>query len=177
MELSFVDHVVLGLLAVEPSHGYQLLDYFHDPAQLGRVWRLSTSQLYAMLKRLEQQGLIAGRDVDSPDAPTRTDYHLTAAGRNCVDLWLNDPQPSANIRRVRVECLARLYIARRLDLPVDAILAAQQAACRRQQNSLIAQRANMPPGTGALLLEFTISQLGAVLEWLDHCLSGSALYS
>jgi len=47
------DETILGLLAVRERHGYDLLDCFRDPSQLGEVWNLSTSQLYAVLKRLE----------------------------------------------------------------------------------------------------------------------------
>ena len=44
-----------GIVAARARHGYQLIDCFRDTAQLGRVWDLSTSQLYAVLKRLEAQ--------------------------------------------------------------------------------------------------------------------------
>ncbi|NJL53976.1 PadR family transcriptional regulator [bacterium] len=57
------DEVILGLLAVEACHGYQLLDHFRSPAALGRVWNLSTSQLYAVLKRLDRLGYIAGHPL------------------------------------------------------------------------------------------------------------------
>src|SRR5689334_11085276 len=99
------DDVLLGLLAVSPQHGYQLLETFRDPNQLGEVWHLSTSQLYAVLKRLETQGLIVGREVASTDAPTRTEYSLTEAGQRRVREWL-DTEPYASVRRVRVDFLS-----------------------------------------------------------------------
>ncbi len=96
------DETLLGLLAARSQHGYQLLDTFRNPDQLGLVWNLGTSQLYAVLKRLESQGLIAGQQVDSPDAPPRTDYALSEAGRARLTAWLYDAQPSSSIRRVVV---------------------------------------------------------------------------
>lgn len=45
------DETLLGSLAAEARHGYQLLECFHNPAQLGRVWHLSASQLYNVLER------------------------------------------------------------------------------------------------------------------------------
>jgi len=163
------DPVVLGLLAAHPCHGYQLLDYFHDPDHLGRVWIMSTSQLYAVLKRLEQQGFITGHDVASTDAPTRTEYHLTEAGRASLDLWLNEKQPSASIRRVRVEFLSRLYIARLLGVPTTPIVRRQKAVCLAQQKLLEAQRDRAAPGVGLLALDFMIAQMRAALQWIDHC--------
>ncbi len=163
------DTVLLGLLAAQPRHGYQLLEVFHDPAQLGQVWNMSTSQLYAVLKRLEGQGLIAGVPVQPPDAPTRIEYHLTDAGRACLDAWLHDPQPTASIRRVRIEFLSRLYIARLLGVPTAPIVRAQKAACEDQLAALLEQQAAAAPGIGFLALEFMIAQLRTVLQWIDRC--------
>lgn len=163
------DPVVLGLLAAHACHGYQLLEYFHDPDHLGRVWAMSTSQLYAVLKRLEQRGFVAGRDVASIDAPIRTEYHLTDAGRASLDRWLNEKRPSASVRRVRVEFLSRLYVARLLNVPTAPIVRRQKAACRLQQKFLEAQRDEAAPGIGLLALEFMIAQINAVLQWIDRC--------
>src|SRR5690606_30841054 len=94
------DETILGLLEAEARHGYQLLATFQDPSQLGHVWNLSTSQLYAVLKRLDQKGDIRGVEVTPPDAPTRTEYQLTEFGHNRLRAWLYDQQPSPSIRRV-----------------------------------------------------------------------------
>lgn len=163
------DNVILGLLAIQPCHGYQLLEYFHDPNELGRVWIMSTSQLYVVLKRLEQQGFINGQEVHTTDAPTRTEYHLTEAGRDGLYLWLNDPQPSASIRRVRVEFLSRVYIARLLGVSTTAIVQHQKTACQLQRKILLTQRDEAQPGIGSLALDLMLIQLDAVLQWLDHC--------
>src|SRR5262245_47714913 len=88
------DETLLGLLAAQARHGYQLLECFRDPAQLGEVWNLSTSQLYAVLKRLCQQGAISGQTADSPDGPTRTEYTLTPIGQAQLQAWLEDECPS-----------------------------------------------------------------------------------
>jgi DNA-binding PadR family transcriptional regulator len=163
------DETLLGLLAAQARHGYQLLDCFRDPAQLGHVWNLSTSQLYAVLKRLEQQGLIAGQQVQPDDAPTRTVYHLTEAGRARLDAWLDDPEPSSSVRRVRVEFLSRLYIAGVLGRPAGAIIARQRQACQAQRVRLAARRDQLPSGIGGLALDFMIGQLDAVLVWIEQC--------
>jgi DNA-binding PadR family transcriptional regulator len=169
MNQPYPDPVVLGLLAACPSHGYQLLEAFHAPDQLGRVWTMSTSQLYAVLKRLEQQGLIAGREIASPDAPPRTEYGLTDAGHDCLLRWLNDRQPSASVRRVRVEFLSRLYLARLLNQPTAPIVRYQKVACQHQRHLLVDQRDATPPGIGFLALEFMITQLEGILQWIDRC--------
>src|SRR5258706_10668160 len=99
------DETLLGLLAVRAQHGYELLEWFRDPGQLGEVWRLSTSQLYAVLKRLEAQGLTAGREVLVPDAPPRMEYVITKSGRERLQEWLGESAPPARVHRVRVGIL------------------------------------------------------------------------
>src|SRR5215475_7437992 len=130
------DDTILGLLAVRVRHGYELLDCFRDPSQLGEVWKLSTSQLYAVLKRLESQGLTEGHEVVMPDAPPRTEYRLTAKGEVALQAWLDEPKPSASVHRVRVEFLSRLYIARLLDIPTVPIVQYQKATCLARKAEL-----------------------------------------
>jgi DNA-binding PadR family transcriptional regulator len=162
------DNLLLGLLASGARHGYALLSYFRDPAQLGRVWDLSTSQLYAVLKRLEGQGLIVGTETQPLDAPTRTEYTVTEAGRARLDDWL-DAVPSPSVRSVRVEFLSRLYIARLLNRPTAGIVARQKAACLAQREALLVERDCSEPGIGYLSLELHIAQMDAILGWIDRC--------
>lgn len=163
------DEVLLGLLAAQPSHGYQLLEHFRDPAKLGQVWSLSTSQLYAVLKRLEQQDYVKGRTVESKDAPTRTEYHLTVLGQACFETWLHDPSPSSSIRRVRVEFLSRIYVARLLGVSTSSIVRRQKVACAASQQHLLTLRDQTVPGIGYLAVELQIAQLGAIFQWIDRC--------
>lgn len=163
------DETILGLLAAQARHGYQLLECFRDPAQLGSVWQLSTSQVYAVLKRLEQQCLITGHAVESPDAPPRTEYCLTDVGRARLQGWLDDPYPSPSIRRVRVEFLSRLYIARLLNMTTIPIARVQKAACRQRLAALTAERDQVPHGVAFLTHELVFTQLSAVLQWIDRC--------
>src|SRR5579859_4416374 len=93
------DETILGLLAIRGRHGYELLDAFRDPGQLGEVWKLSTSQLYAVLKRLESNGFTEGHEVLVPDAPPRTEYRLTNSGQAILDSWVHEQTPSASINR------------------------------------------------------------------------------
>jgi DNA-binding PadR family transcriptional regulator len=169
MEQLIPDWVILGLLAAQPCHGYQLLDIFRQPEQLGHVWNLSNSQLYAVLKRLENKQWIIGHEIRDTDAPPRTVYNLTSAGQQQLDQWLYESSPSPSIRRVRVEFLSRLYIARLLNLPTAQIVSAQKKACQEQKQLLMDQQMQVLPGIELLALEFVIFQLEAVLQWIDRC--------
>lgn len=160
------DETILGVLLAQPQHGYQLLDAFHDPQRLGKVWSLSTSQLYAVLKRLEREGWITGRQIDSANAPTRTEYAITQSGCNHVMTWLHEPNPSPSIRRVRVEFLSRLYVAHLLRLPTHAIIVQQRSVCAAERSRMLSSQDTA--GFGGLASALVIAQLDAVLGWIDH---------
>lgn len=163
------DETILGLLALRARHGYELLDCFRDSSQLGEVWKLSTSQLYAVLKRLDSQGLIEGHEVLVPDAPTRTEYRLTSVGETRLQAWLNELFPSASVNRVRVEFLSRLYVARLLDIPTAPLVERQKASCLEKKIELLDCLHKAEPGIGRLTLELVIAQLDVILQWLDCC--------
>ena len=163
------DETLLGLLAISARHGYELLESFHQNHELGRVWKLSTSQIYAVLKRLESQDWITGHEVASGNAPPRTEYRLTAAGETRLRAWLDEPCPSASIRHIRVEFLSRLFIARQLGIPVTAIVQRQRATCQKKYAELLNEHTAAAPGIDRLSLELHIAQLKAVLQWIDHC--------
>lgn len=163
------DETILGLLASRAQHGYQLLEAFQDPQRLGNVWKLSTSQLYAVLKRLERQQWISGVEQPSDHAPPRVEYSITERGRLALDDWLNTAAPSASIRRIRVEFLSRLYIAQLLTHPTERIIEQQRAVCLAEYTRLQAEQANRPHGIGTLAADMVITQLEAVLIWIDQC--------
>lgn len=163
------DETILGLLAPQPQHGYQLLEAFNDPDRLGEVWKLSTSQLYAVLKRLERQGWIWGEQVESENAPTRTEYAITPAGESHLHAWLNAANPSPSIRRVRVEFLSRLYVAHLLEAPAQHIIERQRLACQQERARFLRGRDSHKASVGWLTTELVIAQLDAVIAWIDRC--------
>jgi DNA-binding PadR family transcriptional regulator len=166
----FPDRVILGLLHAEPCHGYRLLDHFRDVNRLAPIWNLNTGQLYAILKRLERDELLDGREEAVEDAPGRTVYWLTDAGRDTFFEWLNLTTPSASTRHIRTEFLSRLYLSRLLDLPVKHIIDAQKAACHAHKDELITRRDSLKTGVGALSYQLRIDEMTVILEWLEnHC--------
>ncbi len=163
------DEVILGLLADNTSHGYQLLEYFREGAPLGQVWSLSTSQLYSILKRLEHRQEITGREFFPDDAPPRTEYWLTRLGQQRLSLWLHEPCPSASTRHIRTVFLSRLFIAWRLKVSTKPIIDAQRSTVRVRRQQLITQYSQTSPGVQSLSLDLIIEELGVVLKWLERC--------
>lgn len=160
------DEVILGLLEAQPAHGYELLECFRSRAQLGHIWTMSTSQLYAVLKRLEREGAIVGEEVDAINAPKRIEYWVTESGNRQLEAWLLDPYPSASVHRIRVLFLSRVYIANLLSIPPDRIVDAQVQACHLQREKFSEQRQRNPSEIELLTLDFVIQQLNSAINWL-----------
>lgn len=159
--------VLLGLLMSEPRHGYELYQEFSQ--DLGRVWDLGLSKLYAQLKQLEEAGLVEAEMEPQPSHPARKVYHLTPEGRAVFLEWVRQPTPY--LRHIRVEFLARLYFFRRLALDdLDQLVARQQAVCQSQVERFERLGAEADDAFRRCVLEFRRGQLEAVIRWLDRCL-------
>ena len=161
--------VFLGLLEAQTSYGYHLLDQFRSTEQLGRIWNLSTSQLYATLKRLEREELIEGREESRPDAPMRTVYWLTERGRDELYRWLNESDPAPSTRNIRTEFLSRLYIAELLGQSSGPIIDAQRRACERYRDSLASQQDHPVGRITGLALDLRRREIDVILDWLETC--------
>jgi PadR family transcriptional regulator AphA len=159
--------VLLGLLMTQPKHGYELYQEFSR--ELGRVWEIGQSQLYAQLKQLEETGLVSVQTEPQPSRPPRKVYHLTAQGQATFVDWVHQPTPY--LRHLRVEFLARLFFYQRLSLPgLEDLVAAQVAVCRLQVERFERLAAEAEDTFQVCVLEFRQGQLEAVIRWLDRCL-------
>ncbi|MBT2449004.1 PadR family transcriptional regulator [Streptomyces sp. ISL-43] len=71
-------HAVLAALLDEELSGYQLAKAFGTG--VANFWHALPQQLYAELAKLEQEGLIAGREVVQDTRPNKRLFQVTAAG-------------------------------------------------------------------------------------------------
>jgi DNA-binding PadR family transcriptional regulator len=160
------DEIILGILKYKPAHGYELIDRFKSRAQLGRIWTMSASQVYAVLKRLAVDGVIVGQEINSQDAPTRTEYRVTILGDALLESWLYNSQPSSSIHRIRVEFISRIFIACLLERPCDAIFMHQIGVCEAQKRKVHAEKLRCTSDIEKITLDFVLGQLEAALTWL-----------
>ena len=73
-----VRSAILGLLAEEPMHGYQIISELERRSD-GR-WRPSAGSVYPTLQQLEDEGLVRASEKDG-----RRVFELTEAGRTAAD--------------------------------------------------------------------------------------------
>ncbi len=159
--------VLLGLLMNEPKHGYELHQEFSR--NLGRVWQIGLSQLYAQLKLLEEAGLVTAQTEPQSNRPPRKVYHLSSEGQEVFLHWVHQPTPY--LRHIRVEFLARLYFFQQLPLPgLDQLVAEQKTVCHAQVKRFEQLAGETDDEFRRLVLEFRRGQLESVIKWLDRCL-------
>lgn len=105
------EYLALGLLAQGSSHGYELFRRFQ--ASLDKLWHISESQFYAILKRAEKHGFVTGSAPQKGEGASRRLLSLSPAGEGRFDEWIMEPTASSP-RRLHLEFTTRLFFARSL---------------------------------------------------------------
>ncbi|MBV9789209.1 MAG: PadR family transcriptional regulator [Chloroflexi bacterium] len=170
-----IEHALLGFIQEQPLHGYEIHQRLQAAQQLGLVWHLKQAHLYALLSKLESDGLIAAELIAQEARPPRRLLQLTAAGREAFANWVAAPVQHG--RDLRIEFLAKLFWAQqRGATPTEQLIAAQRDECRMWLDNLRVEMAQSTDTTpyALLVLEFRRGQIEAMLEWLDTCESALA---
>jgi len=157
---------LLGFLTLGPKHPYELHQEF--TRDLGNVWHIGQSHLYAYLKQMAEAGLVTVSIEAQPNRPDRTVYHITADGQAQFDDWLG--QPTVHMRYFRLEFLTRLYFFHRLGIPgLAQLVTAQKALIEARIESLHQSIARTDDAYWRLVLDFRQSEMQAIIGWLDRC--------
>lgn len=110
MDLTPASYLVLGMLHTGARSGYEIKRGTELSVRF--FWTISPVQIYPELKRLEDFGLIVGRD-DPRGARKRRLYELTEEGRLAMREWLLAPGELA--MEWRDAALLKLFFADALD--------------------------------------------------------------
>ena len=96
--LTSFEHIVLGLICIEPSSGYDLKRMF-AVTPMG-VYQPSSGTLYPALRRLELIGMIQTQTPSGQNGSSarhRRVYEPTQAGRAAHEAWLRAPVEPATV--------------------------------------------------------------------------------
>ena len=165
------EYVLLGFLALNPSHGYEIHQRLES--ELKHIWRLSLSQVYNVLNRLEKEGLIDGELNPQENRPDRTLFQITPSGREHFEIWLNTPI-GPSVRALRMAFITKLYFSTQLaDGQLDNRIRTQEAEIQRGLEKLKGDLNALPEKRdfNRLSLKLRTSQLESLLHWLQECRS------
>jgi DNA-binding PadR family transcriptional regulator len=162
-------HVLLGLLAGGPMHGYEL-KRSHDQ-RLPQAKPVAFGQVYATLGRLQRDGLVATAGQGQEGGPERTSFTLTEAGRERLAEWLGEVEPPAPF--VTSALFAKVVVAVLVDGEERArdYLVAQRAAHIERLRALTAIKTDpVSPLGDVVAADFAILHLDADLRWVANTL-------
>ncbi len=174
-----VKYGLLGLLAREAQHGYELKRSFERFT--GGIWDLNHGQIYQSLERLAADDLVRYSIESAGNAPERKVYEVTEKGRRALDRWLE--RSNARVRPLRDELFVRLAVmAHRPPQQLLALIAEYRHTYSEHMRELtLAKRRSVEPSEAVggplayeleveqMLLDAAIFHCEADLRWLDHC--------
>jgi len=75
-----VRYALLGLIAQQPRHGYELHAAFTALVGGKETWDVKPAQIYTTLARLAESQLVAEESVEKEGGPEKHVYAITPAG-------------------------------------------------------------------------------------------------
>jgi DNA-binding PadR family transcriptional regulator len=167
------EFALLGFLKQQSTHGYDLHQQL--TTHLGQVWRISLSQAYNILNRLETQGYISGSMQEQNKLPDRRRFKLTPAGRRHFDAWFNNVA-GCSVHAIRIEFTTRLYFAQEIGKEtVQSVIESQITQTQSCLERLQTLHTELPTDQifNRLGTELRIRQLTSAIAWMRDC--GTAL--
>mgnify|MGYP000036723577 CR=1 FL=1 len=159
------EYALLGAMMSGPMHGYEILRFLDST--LGSTWRVSTSQLYTVLKRLEGRGFLESSMEPQETRPSKRVFTLTTKGRQAFLEWIHSPM--GHVRDLRIEFLAKLFFIQRLSLKgADQLIEAQIGILKKTYKIVEKKREKERGPFERLVLEFKAATLEAWMKWLDQ---------
>jgi DNA-binding PadR family transcriptional regulator len=166
-----LEYVLLGMLAQQPRHGYELHKELSNLEGLGLVWRVKQAQLYATLDKLESQGHLSVRLITTESHPPRKEYHLTRSGHKLFEEWMISPVEHG--RELRQDFLAKFYFARlQGEATARKVLEAQRETLKKIQSRMETEDDALSSSQSyeKQVYQFRMIQIQAFIDWLDSCL-------
>ncbi|MFD7789946.1 PadR family transcriptional regulator [Streptomyces sp. NPDC059759] len=157
-------HILLGLLAGGPSHGYDLKRR-HDE-RFPQARPLAYGQVYTTLQRLVRDGLAAIDGTDSDGGPERTLYRSTDDGSRELARWAGETTPPAPF--VTNEIFAKVVVSILASADPAGYLRAQRLAHMERMRELTAVKTE--PGADlatVLSADYALNRLDADLRWMN----------
>ncbi|MFF4268922.1 PadR family transcriptional regulator [Streptomyces sp. NPDC001536] len=156
-------HILLGLLATGPSHGYDLKRR-HDE-RFPQARPLAYGQVYTTLQRLVRDGLAEIEGTDSDGGPERTLYRSTADGQRELATWAGEITPPAPF--VTNEIFAKVVVAILAGGDPEAYLSAQRGAHMARMRELTQVKTAKGADLATVLsADYALNHLDADLRWM-----------
>ncbi|MFF9147578.1 PadR family transcriptional regulator [Streptomyces sp. NPDC014861] len=91
-----LEHAILVSLLEKPGSGYELARRFDR--SIGYFWTATHQQIYRVLKRMENDGWVAAREVPQQGRPDKKEYSVADLGHAALSSWLHEPIEPESVR-------------------------------------------------------------------------------
>ncbi|MBD7968314.1 PadR family transcriptional regulator [Paenibacillus gallinarum] len=98
--MNTLGYAILSVLSKRPSSGYELASC------LDMLWPAKHSQIYPLLTKMEQKGLLSYEHIEQIGKPNKKIYSITEKGRITLESWIKEP---ASNQIVRDDFLIKVY--------------------------------------------------------------------
>ena len=157
-------HTLLGLLEVEPTHGYGLKQRYDEHFAAARP--LAFGQVYAALARFEKQGLAEVVGVESGAGPERRRYAITPDGVTRVDGWLTRPESPTSYASSAL--FAKVSVALMSGRDAQVVLAGQREVHLARMRELTVAAGRSDDAADVLTVTYELNHLDADLRWIEE---------
>ena len=167
-----LEYILLGFIFENPIHGYDLYKKISDFKGISLVWHIKQSQLYALLEKLEDEGLLTSNLIPGEAHLIRKEFQITPTGKKTFLTWISSPVTHG--RLMRQEFLAKLYFAQKSGVEdFMGLIEAQKTVSAEWLSNLQVSYSKTTDGQHyeRMIFQYRISQIQAMLEWLDYCLT------
>lgn len=164
-----MDFLLLGIIDQQPTHAYDLYKQLTSSEELKTIWTFRQSRLYAVLDKIERNGLITTAiDQEENTLPVRKICSLTPEGKRVFEEWLHSPVSHMN--EIRSDFLGKLYFLK--DRPGEErrqVLNMQKRRCETWLNNIEKKLSEYPdPGNYLhIVYSFRADFIRSTLRWLE----------
>ncbi|MDY7038981.1 MAG: PadR family transcriptional regulator [Thermodesulfobacteriota bacterium] len=157
------EYALLGALISGPRHGYEIMRFLNTA--LGSTWHVGGSQLYTLLKRLEEANLLSSNVETQETRPSKRVFSLMPAGKVAFLEWLHST--TEHVRDLRIEFLGKLFFFDRLSLKEgDKLIEAQMHLLQQIRERIREKEKTEKDPFNRLVLGFKTATVEAWLQWL-----------
>jgi DNA-binding PadR family transcriptional regulator len=159
-----IGQTFLGLLEVQPRHGYDLKRSYDETFSPDRP--LAYGQVYNTLSRLLRDGLVVVDGVEAGGGPERKRYAITEAGIADVQSWLAQPEkPEPYLQNI---LFTKVALALMTGRPAADLLDVQRTEHLRLMRELTRRKTAAPDDLAdQLICDHALFHLEADLRWLE----------
>jgi PadR family transcriptional regulator AphA len=148
-----LDYFILGLVKDAGLSGYDLARLFQYVVRF--FWQAEQSQVYRALYRLRDLGWVRASLVEQANAPDKTVYRITSAGKAALRVWLRAEADEPPARRV---WLGKFFFSN--ELPASDVAEILDRRIRDLQECLVSFEPRVKDGDIDIHLQDQLTRMG-----------------